>query len=323
MPHQFISIPALLLLLPIALLAQKSQNPVVPESGTVGSGELAAVIRRGSEIARSPYAMEVNCTDEKGIRSFELFPDGVAIWKNQVQIRLSEAIQTGLLLDLLEWGFPDLAPSYGGKAELKKPAAPLRVSCQIGLEIEGLQKSSVQQVDGQQSAQLIGLAGALLDRVEPLVGEGLGAADIHDGLQKLDQGLLAPQSLKLRFVELPPEAEDKAGSILRIAAGAVSRQLYSPGRLLGPQEWTPLGRCHLLELAAAMRQADLASLPANLWSESHFELEVDLLGHGKTILARPFTRLRLKNPGELQNKFDRLVRVLQGFDPSQPASCRE
>lgn len=311
--------------MPVVVLAQTSPNSTAAggsdPAGNSLAAELRAAIERGYQNPGTSYRLRTNCTDDKGIRAFELYPDGVAIWNRRTQFQVPESVRTELLHDLLTARFYDLEPSYGGKKRLEDPRAGFRVSCQVWLGIGKTQKLSVQQADGKQSAQLKGLASALLDRVEPLVKVGLSAGSLQDGLEKLGKGELAPQTFRLRFIELPPKSDAATGFILRILDGTASRQAYSPGHPPGPELKAPLRRCDLNLLSAAIQAADMDGLPNNLWSDSQIELEVEVLGHKKAVLARPFSRLRAQDRGVEQQRLDRLITVLRSFDPQAKASC--
>jgi hypothetical protein len=281
---------------------ESDQQPATPE-------ELSAALGQAVKAPGSSFHLQVNCNDQKGIRSFNLFPGGVTIWNGRSQVMLPAAAQTALLNTLLEQGFPQFEAIYGGK---KRPGqAAARITCRIGLELEPWQKSSEQRSGGEQSAQMTGLASALLDQVEAFAEKGVTPASLQDGLDKLADGQLAPQSLRLRFLDLPTRSYVQPGSVLRLRGGKVSRQTYSPGRAVGQQAWEPLDQEQFLQLVSAFQSAQLDSLPGNLWSEDQLELEVQVLAFKKTILARPFTRLDRAALEAEQQRFETLLPILR------------
>jgi hypothetical protein len=157
------------------------------------------------------------------------------------------------------------------------------------------------------------LAEALLDLAAPLTEAGTGAADLGDGLSKLAAGALAPETFQLRFVALPPPGSPEAGSILRIAAGTATRQAYAPGLEIGEPVPLALDAERWAELLAVLLAADLPTLPLNLWAEGQLELEVAVLEHRQTVIARPFRRLSPADRGPAQLHFEALAAVLQAF----------
>ena len=275
------------------------------------SDALAAALQRGSEMPESPFQLQVNCTDQKGIRSFDLFAGGATIWNGRSQIMLPAAARTALLKTLIDQGFPKFETRYGGRERPARTAAAARISCRVWIRIEKLQKSSVQQAGGEQSTQLTNLAADLLDQVEQFAQDSVTPSDLQDALDKLSDGRLAPQVLRLRFVDLPDRNDNKSGSILRLHGGKVSRQAYSPGRAIAEQLWEPLEQEQYLKLLTALQAAQPASLPGNLWSEDQLEIEIQVLAHKKVVLARPFTRLDSTAQGPAQQRFDTLLLELR------------
>jgi hypothetical protein len=316
MPHRIVALFFL-----AAMAPALAQQPAPEAAETALARQLEAAMQRAAGQDGPAFGLQVYCTDLQGIRAFDLFPSGVAIWKDATQLRLSGPQRKALLNRLLDAGFAEFEPLYGRIDEAEEADPAFRVSCQVALEIDGLEKSSAQMADGPQSEALTGLAAALLDQVEPLVADGVSAASLQDGLDKLANGVIAPEALKLRLLFLPAGEQGKAGSVLRIDAGRAARQVYSPGRELGTESWTALGPCRIAELARAIKQADLADIPVNLWSDDHIELAVQLLAYDKTVTARQFTRLKSKQPGASQQRFEALVKLLQTFEPALAASC--
>ena len=269
--------------------------------------ELGASILHASNNPESPFQLKVNCTDDKGIRSFNLFPGGVTIWNGRSQLSLPPATRSAMLRTILEQKFPDMKPSYGGRARPKKEAAAPRISCGIFIKIDDLQKTSVQKAGGEQSAQLTGLAAALIDQVEPFAENGITANDLNDALDKLLEGELAPETLTLRFMNLPARDYISQGFIVRIRGGRLSRQAYTPGSAIGEPSWHALGENKFMELVTALRKADPGSLPGNLWSENRLELEIHVLAHKKILLAGPFSRLEPESQEPEQQRFETLL----------------
>ncbi len=297
-----------ILVVPALLPAARSE---APEPSAL-AGALAAACDAGP----GAFGLRVDSTGAAGHRSLEVFPSGVAIWNGRAQLRLAPALRSALLEALLAGGFPSLEPSYGGRPEAAPEGAALRVVRRITLEVGGLSASSVQLAEGEQSPKLERLAEALLDLVAPLAKDGTTADDLGDGLAKVAAGVLAPETFTLRFVELPPPGSETAGAILRVSQGTATRQSYAPGREIGKPVSQDLSDEQLDALLAALRAAELSTLPVNLWSDAHLELELAVLEHRRTLVARPFGRLSPESLGETQQRFDKLVAALQDLRSS-------
>lgn len=276
---------------------------------------LAHAIAAARDDAAAGFKLRVESTGEAtGFRSLEVFLSGVAIFNGRIQVKLSAEVRGALLGTLLEQGFPRFEAKYGGRPRPQREGAALRVIRRVTFEIGELSKSSVQLDTGERSAELRKLAEDLLDLVAPLVKKGVTADDLADGLGKLASGALAPETMSLRFVELPPGNEP--GSILRMAGGTLTRQDYSPGRVVGDPEALPLGQERFTTMVTAIRTAQLEKLPVNLWSLSHFELEVQVLEHRKTVVARSFSRLSPDENSKEQQRFEQLVKKLRALESS-------
>ena len=288
----------------------QAEDGDAPHGGSLATDRLGAALQQASEIPGSPYLLQVNCTDRKGIRSLELFPGGASIWNRRSQIMLPPIARSTLLIRLIERGFAGFDDSYGGWEQPAKPAAPARITCRIRIEIQNLEKSSVQMAGGEQSAQLLNLAAELLDQAEPYVDSAVTPVDLRDALDKLGNGQLALHVLRLRFMELSPGDSDNPGFILRLNGGELSYQAYSPGQPPVAPTVKPLGQDQFTRLITAMQTEQLASLPTNLWSENQVELEVQVLAHKKVVLARRFSRLESTTQEPAQQRFDSLRRVL-------------
>ena len=210
--------------------------------------------------------------------------------------------------------FPGFEETYGGRPKTGKQEAPLKVSCRIALDIDGMKKSSAQLFDAEQSADLLGLAGRILDDVDKLAGRGVAANDIGDGLDKIAAGVLAPDVLNLRLVSLPADLHSGDGYILRVEAAVISRQTYAPGRAIGTPQSLPITGCQMKRVIDSLRERGFATLPQNLHRADMTELDVSVLGHRKTVIARPGFPTASNDE---QSAFALLIESLQ----TQPVDC--
>jgi len=267
------------------------------------------------------FHLRVNCASDKGARRLELFPDGIAIWELRSELVVEAAERRELAGILLDKGFTNREAEYGGKIKAGRQQAPLRVSCLVEFDANGVRKRSQQYVDGFQSEPLNELANALLDRVAPLVDtRGTEASSLSDGLDKLAAGKLSAHAFYLRLLELPADRPD--GSVMEIQDHSVSVRAYSPGSDIGEPETFDMQRAGIERIAKALRASGIESLPVNLWSQGLVELDVRILGHRKTTMAREFMRMTPDSLGEAQKRFNKLIGKLRRIrsellDPSR------
>jgi len=286
----------------------------ISRAPVVDAKQLDAALQRGSINPEVPFQLQVNCIDQKGIRSMNLFAGGATIWNRRTQIMLPAKTRSLLQETLLSHEFSSFKARYGGPERLEKTGAAARMTCRIHVEIADMKKSSVQQGGGEQSARLAGLATALLDEVEKHAVNGVTPDNLQDALEKLNSGQLAPQVLQLRLVDLTEEGGSTTGSILQIRGGKMSHQAYSPGISVDSQVWHRLNPDQYPGLLAELQSTQLESLPGNLWSQDQIDFEIQVLGHKKLIIAKPFKRLYPGAEKAAQQRFNSLLRYLRALN---------
>lgn len=238
--------------------------------------------------AQTSFRLDVDCTDSNSSRSLKLFRGTVAVWNRERQVLISEEDKVQLLKMLLDDGFPSFDARYGGRPKSDKEEAALRVSCRIYLRLQDLEKTSVQLADGEQSDAMLGLAARLLDQVEKHAADGITVSSLKDGLTKLANGPLVPEVLNLRLLWLPADGDgdDRTGYIFRVEGGDVSRQSYLPGEAIGTEDERRLTNCEANKLIDILNKTRIWDLPANLRHDGLTELDVSVLGHRKSVIAR-------------------------------------
>ncbi len=290
-----------------------SQEPEKTLPSNATTSEASPTLAEALGIPGVPFRLHVDCGNENGFRQLEVFQSGIAIFMGRTQVSLGETQRSALLGILNEQGFANFDSVYGGEEKNTRERGPTIVTCRVILHLEGLEKNSVQLAEGRQSARLADLANALMNAVEPSAAEGITPTNLEDGLSKLASGQLAPETLNLRFVQLPLKDQTGLGSILIIKDGLVSHQEYSPGRSKGAPVSAPLSAHSAVALAKALQKGKPSTLPVNLWAESHIEFQLTVLGHGAAVVARPFSRLEAQKPSVNQRHFDDLCTEMRRF----------
>lgn len=258
--------------------------------------------------------MEAECVSVEGPFSLRVFDDGVSIWDNSRQFQLERGEIQRLLRPFQRLGFGAMDESYGGKADPRPatPRAAIRVTCRISLTIDGRTKEVVQQAGGRQSPSLKELA----QEVYMLGGEaarrGVGASSLEDGLRKVAQGQLAPQTFFVTMQRKPTTASPSSEGawLLRVHGATVSTRHFVPGEgYRGPLS-RQLSEAEIRELAFHLAAQDVDSLPLNLWADVYTDLSLRVLNQSKRIQARPFAGITPETYGETQQRFDRICATL-------------
>ena len=142
----------------------------------------------------------------------------------------------------------------------------------------------------------------------------VAADDLGDGLDKIARGVLAPDLLNLRLLSLPADLRAGDGYILRIEAAVISRQAYAPGRVIGTPQSMQITDCQIERVIDSLRDSGFDALPLNLHNADSTELDVGVLGHRKTVIARAGFPTA---PQDEQSAFARLLDRLHAL----PGDC--
>lgn len=225
----------------------------------------------------------------------------VAVWNHRTQVWLTRLEIRRMLAAFDEADFeaiPQISPT--GK-RLRRRAA---------IEAGDYAKESAQTWEAQEDRRLTALVDTILSTVEPLVGEGVTASSLTEGLGKIAAGEIAPQTLTLTLHVRPPQNDPREGFLLRVGGGTAELRPLVEGTFSTPIV-IPVPQESLRELARRLAEFDLDPLPGNLFDEDYTELHVELLGHEKKVLARAFANFPRDRHGALQTRFDHVTEWLE------------
>jgi hypothetical protein len=287
--------------------AEPSEDPAVDPL----SRALDAALARGTW---EDLRIDAECQDEHfRLQSVKLFGTGVGIWNGERQFAVSRERLLGALEALRRAGFGSMRESHGGRDDPGKMG--LELICRVRVALDGVEKQSYQLSKGRQSTELRELAERILAMGADLGPSGVAASSLEDGLDKVARGELAPEALTL---QLQRQAEDprstETGWILRVEDGKARLSFSSPETGWTDPQWARLSREELAGLARDLLAARPEDLPVNLYSSWYQDLEIRVLSHRRTLQARRFAGLTPETHGEKQERFDRLVTVLEDLE---------
>ncbi|HEX7185596.1 MAG TPA: hypothetical protein VF756_27475 [Thermoanaerobaculia bacterium] len=313
------SAPALLLALCLAACSSAGPRPagVAGPGADAGAaepaGSLAQALDRAAQGDWQDLRIDAECRTDDGLRSATVLGSGVAIWNRQRQITLGRERIAALLESFRRNGFAGLRESYGGKGDPAPgapPALAVELICRVRLALDGQVKEVHQLSEGRQSPELRRLAGEILAAVEEAGDEGVGAASLTEGLEKIARGELAPEVLSLQILRQSEEPGlQERGWLLRIDAGRAEIQPY-PSAEDGKVLVLPLSRGDLTGLARELAEARLEDMPANLYAPEYTDFAVEVLNRERSLQARRFADVTPQTHGEKQIRFDRLFEAI-------------
>jgi hypothetical protein len=295
------------------LLGRVGASPDSPAGPTGGS--LREALERALADGWGVLRVEAECRVEGRLPRAEVFGNGVGIWNDERQFRLPREEVRALLVALRDAGFASMRPSYGGKEDpVGEDAQPPRLTCRVGVSLDGISGQVVQLQGGRQSAELRRLAERILDTCRRKAAAGIGAVDLDDGLAKVATGVLAPEVLQVLVSRRPegrPSVDAARAWTMRVAGGRASTA--EPGEPGLETLEARLDDGEAVALARLLREGALAGLPINLYAEELTDLVVRVLDHEKTVQARRFAGMSRATHGDAQARFDRMLEALDAW----------
>ena len=260
------------------------------------------------------------CRGETGMRSMRVWGDGLVVWEGRRQAFLAPAEVLAVLERLHVADFASFAPLYGGPRqqdpmEHDRPddGNAVLISCRVRVSLDGSSKESVQRAKGEQSEELKALAESLLAIGETAARNGIEAANLLDGLEKVGRGELDPRVFRVMLHRKPTAeeiGESGPGFLMRVEGQEVTTRRHDPQSGYGQEKVLDLDVAAVRNLALVVAELDPEAMPVNLWAPIYTEVAIEVLDHRQSVQARRFAGLEPTAHGDLQENFDALVRTL-------------
>ena len=297
----------------------KAEHRAPNSNGTI---DVAIEKRLRGKAGLDDVKIEAMWRRKTGIVTSRVYGNGVGIWRDTTQFQLSREQVLDLLRAFEQARFGAMPKQYGSDEEgegkedeeraKSKPLEKTYFQGIVTLRIGADSKSVAQTMTGEQSAAFRKLALKLVDASDKAAKTGIGASSLADGLAKLAEGKLAPETLQLlvrRKADRPgPGAEDGNWTLRldgrRAVDTTVSDEKTSVRRVLA------LSDEEFRRLAATLAEGDLASLPRNLYSPQYLNVDVRLLQEHRDISARRYAGTTAETHGAKQAAFDRVYAAL-------------
>jgi hypothetical protein len=285
----------------------------------------AAIERRIAGTASADdVRIDADWRRKSAIVACRVYGNGVGIWRDQTQFTLTHAEVLDLLRAIQAARFSAMEKTYGGEEgqeesekqkekEKEKETIYLRgsVSVRVGSDL----KRVGQYMDGEQSKALATLAGKILAVSEKAAKTGVGATSLSDGLTKLGEGKLAPETLQVfaqNRADRPGEGHEDGNWVLRIDGRRVLDRTSTDAKT-SVRRLLILSEDDFRKLAEALRDADPQGLPRNLYASQMVNVEIRLLAGRANLSARQYAGKTAETLGEKQVAFDRLYAALRAL----------
>jgi hypothetical protein len=269
---------------------------------------------------RESLDLLTECRGETGMRTMKAWGDGLGVWQGRRQFHLPAKQVVEVLEHLHAADFAAFAPLYGGPKqedprEHDRPddGSAILIVCRLRVSLGGQIKESSQRAKGEQSEELRTLAEGLLAIGEKAASNGVEAADLLDGLEKVGRGELDPRVFRVMLHRKPTAeeiGESGPGFLMRVEGQEATTHPHDPESGYGQEKVLDLDVAAVHNLALVVAELDPAGMPVNLWAPVYTEVAIEVLNHRKSVQARPFVGLEPTTHGDLQQSFDALVRTL-------------
>jgi hypothetical protein len=247
---------------------------------------------------------------EQGNRSVRIWGTGVGIWEKSVQFPLTRE-QLLTVVNMLVDAKVGTIPQPGAKAAVPKAKAPLQLRGELTVIAGDVRTHRQQLTKGEQLEALSQLVGRILAFSEKAAAGGMKASSLQDGLAKVADGSLAPQTFSA-FVRRAVTGESSGDSfLLRVEGRHVSDRLMPKGQLPPPPRELTLSDSEFRKMALLLRSDDPASMAPTTYAPTYTDVTVAVLDYDKNIPARPYLDVTAETHGEKQKAFDRMYTVFR------------
>ena len=164
-------------------------------------------------------------------------------------------------------------PQPGAKAAVPKTKAPLQLRGELMVIAGDVRTHRQQLTRGEQLEPLSQLVGRILAFSEKAAAGGLKASSLQDGLAKVGDGTLAPQTFSA-FVRRAATEDTGESFLLRVEGRHVSDRLMPKGQLPpSPRELT-LSDSDFRKLALLLLSEDPASMAPTTYAPTYTDVTV-------------------------------------------------
>lgn len=241
------------------------------------------------------------------LTSVRLYGDGVGTWNRATQFRLPPDVVRGIAEKVREIHFGAF-PLEVREEEKKKPGERDETELYGRILVgAGDVVHLVKQMGDKAERELEELAKKVIADSRQPASRGERITTLDEGLRRVGDGTLAPQSLELvvrRKVDKPAPSEGEENWMLRInGLRAVDREMTKRPAV---ERELILTDQELKTLLALLRDAKVGTLPQSLWAPRYTTLRVQVLNQMRNIQARQFGGMTAQTHGAAQKSFEKV-----------------
>ena len=183
-------------------------------------------------------------------RSVRIWGSGLGIWEKTVQFRLSREQVVSVLKMLLD-AKAGMIPQPGAKPPAPVAKAPIQLRGELTVVAGDVRFHRQQVTKGEQSEALAALVTRIIEFSEKAAADGIRASNLQDGLAKVADGTLAPQTFSAAVRRQATASTEPGGEsfLLRMEGRRVTDRLMPKGQLPPPARELTLSDADFRKLA--------------------------------------------------------------------------
>ena len=296
-------------------------------NGAVRGDELATALKKKVEevLAGQRPLSEVRLEVVGGRpnrRGLVVYGSGVGIWNQERQFVLAPEEHRELLRRTVAAGLFEMPERPRPERNVEpSPNAPVIVRA-VAVRVGELERTVAQNDRVGTLPALEALVAELFRLCEKRASEGTGAATLTEGLRKIAQGKLAPETLQL-VLNIPPVAASTArraanGVLVVLDGGVVTRTEQAPGKA-GVAANVPVTAERLRALVTVLAESGLERLPVNLYRARYVDLNARVLGHARSVQAREFVGMDPAKHRAQQEALEKVIQSILALGAEAPA----
>lgn len=297
-----------------ALAHARDPKPAPPAANPLDAALEARILGKASP---DDVRIEASWYREPGHQSVRIWGDGLGVWQERTQFRLSkdEVLSILKLLYAARVGtMPAPDPKKpGDPAKDLVGKSPLKLLGELRVSVGSSERSLQQLTKGEQSDPLRDLVVAILALCEKAAKGGVGAASFRDGLDKLSAGTLAPQTFAATVRRQASGSDAGESWLLRMNGRRVTDRLMPRGDLPPPARELTISEAEFQGIVRLLRENDPAALPRNTWAPIYTDVTVEVLDQDRSVAARPYLGVTAETHGAQQKSFDRIYEAFRAL----------
>ena len=262
---------------------------------------------------RDTVRIHVESNLDKKMHLLEIYGRGIGILNGEGQFTLEPKDVVAAIDLLLGAKFSDMPERFAYPDKDEDEEMPVKLYRVITVTVGGTSKTVIQDNKGPKSEPFAKLTVDLMSLCRKPAETLVTASNLADGLEKVAQGTLAPETLTV-IVNAPElrslESQEGQGWQLTVQHGQIVLTSVTIAHGINQVSKRTLGKYEAQKLAQEFLKADVADLPSNINTRGYTQLTVAVLNQKARTMARTFAGEPEQDAKEAAASFNRVREML-------------